>query len=122
MADEVFCRLVERNQVRDATESQNKVKTKLIYVLLSILTTEALQRAKELALAYIIDTDQPFSTFSNKYIKELLNLFDQGLAGQLALGRTSFREDLSKLFEKKKAEIKADLRDALSIVHLSFDL
>ncbi|KFA69651.1 hypothetical protein S40285_04023 [Stachybotrys chlorohalonatus IBT 40285] len=80
------------------------------------------QRAKELALAYIINTNQPFLAFSIKYMKELLNLFDPALAAQLALGQTSFQEDLLKLFKRKRAEIKADLRDALSTVHLPFDL
>lgn len=41
----------------------------------------------------------------------------------MALRRTSFREELSKIFEKKKKEeLRADLQDVFLIVYLSFDL
>lgn len=56
-------------------------------------------------------------------MKELLNLSVSGLVGQLTLRRTSFREELSKFFEKKKKEeLRADLQDVFLIVYLSFDL
>ena len=79
------------------------------------------QRVKELALAFIIDTDQPFTTFSNGYFQEMLGVFDPSLAAQLAWGRTSF-EDLRKAFQAKQKVIKAEIEAALSTIHISFDL
>ena len=80
------------------------------------------QRVKELALAFIIDTDQPFTTFSNGYFQEMLGVFDPSLAAQLAWGGTSFEEDLRKAFQAKKKVIKAEIEAALSTIHISFDL
>ena len=52
----------------------------------------------------------------------MLGIFDPNLAAQLAWGRSSFYNDLLKLFKEKKAVIKADLQAALTAIHLSFDL
>ena len=80
------------------------------------------QSVKELALAFIIDTDQPFTTFSNRYLQEMLGIFDSSLTAQLAWGRTSFEKVLCETFEAKKKVVKAEIQAALLTIHISFDL
>jgi hypothetical protein len=80
------------------------------------------QRIRELAVGYIINSDLPFSCFEDPYLSELLSQYDNPLAQEIALGRVTLSGELAKLFESKKADIRKGLDEALTSIHISFDL
>lgn len=79
-------------------------------------------QAEELALGYIINSDSPFDAFNDTYMKQILQLFNPSLASATSLARTSMKTRLDKLFYVKKQAVRQELVNALTQVHLAFDL
>ena len=77
---------------------------------------------RELALGHIILSDLPLSAFEGPFLQELLRQFDPTLASDLQLGRTTMASELHKIFETKKELIQQEIADALTSIHISFDL
>jgi hypothetical protein len=86
------------------------------------LTKPKVKRIRELALGYVLNTDSPFTSFDDPFLKAILAEFDTGLAKNVALGRTTITEDLDRAFQQSKSVISSELRDALTSIHISFDL
>lgn len=80
------------------------------------------QRPEELALGYIISSDNPFDAFSNPFLRDLLNRFNTDLLSSLALSRSSMRRLLESTFTSRKAVVREELAASLTQIHLAFDL
>ncbi|KAK5994684.1 Putative AC9 transposase-like protein [Cladobotryum mycophilum] len=76
----------------------------------------------ELMVAFIVDSDQPFSALNNEYLQEIFIRFNPGLSEQINWSRDSQRKQLDRVFDNKKGEIQSELRKALTQIHLGFDL
>jgi len=79
-------------------------------------------QAEELLLGHIIHRNLPFTNFECPYMQKFLKLSDSELAGQLSIQRTSLQTRLHTSFHAKQQEIKTDLANSLTRVHLSFDM
>lgn len=79
-------------------------------------------RIRELATGYILNSDHPFTSFEDPFIKELLCLYDSQLAKHVSLGRNALSAEVSRLFEIGKAALYTELQAASTSIHISFDL
>ncbi|KAK5997555.1 Putative AC9 transposase-like protein [Cladobotryum mycophilum] len=86
------------------------------------LSKTQLLKIHELLAGFIVDTDQPFSIFDNSYIRKVFLEFNPSLSSQISWSRTSQRQCVDTLFLSKKEIIKQGLHNALSQIHLGFDL
>ncbi|KAF6781096.1 transposase-like protein, partial [Colletotrichum sojae] len=79
-------------------------------------------KVEELAVGYIVNTDSPFTTFEDPYLKALLIELDSDLYSQVSWARSSQMRELGRVFAAKKALVKEEIQRALTKVHISFDL
>ncbi|RKK44601.1 hypothetical protein BFJ69_g18311, partial [Fusarium oxysporum] len=91
------------------------------------LEQSAIPRAKikaiqELSVGFVIDSDVPFTIFEHSFLRKIFNHFDSGLVLKMAWSGSSVTREIHRLFEAKRDTIKAELRNALTAVHISFDL
>ncbi|KAK7583457.1 hypothetical protein V3481_012745 [Fusarium oxysporum f. sp. vasinfectum] len=91
------------------------------------LEQSAIPRAKikaiqELSVGFVIDSDVPFTIFEHSFLRKMFNHFDSDLVLQMAWSGSSVTREIHRLFEAKRDTIKAELRNALTAVHVSFDL
>ncbi|KAF5701032.1 hypothetical protein FMUND_14071 [Fusarium mundagurra] len=87
-----------------------------------LLPRAKMARIRELSVGYIIDSNLPFTTFESTYLQELFRQLDSDLYAQVPWGRTATRKDLEDILVSKKAAIKEELDNAVTQIHLSFDL
>jgi hypothetical protein len=64
----------------------------------------------------------PFTIFEHSFLRKIFNHFDSDLVLQMAWSGSSVTREIHRLFEAKRDAIKAELRNALTAVHISFDL
>lgn len=64
----------------------------------------------------------PFTIFEHSFLRSLFNQFDHDLVQQIPWSGSSITRGLQRLFDTKRNVIKSELRDALTTIHLSFDL
>ncbi|RYC77385.1 hypothetical protein BFJ63_vAg19741, partial [Fusarium oxysporum f. sp. narcissi] len=91
------------------------------------LEQSAIPRAKikaiqELSVGFVIDSDVPFTIFEHSFLRKIFNHFNSDLVLQMAWSGSSVTREIHRLFEAKRDIIKAELRNALTAVHISFDL
>ncbi|KAM5527771.1 transposase-like protein [Fusarium oxysporum f. sp. phaseoli] len=91
------------------------------------LEQSAIPRAKikaiqELSVGFVIDSDVPFTIFEHSFLRKIFHHFDSDLVLQMAWSGSSVTREIHRLFEAKRDTIKAELRNALTAVHISFDL
>lgn len=79
-------------------------------------------RIRELSVGYIIDSNLPFSTFESTYLQELFRQLDSDLYAQIPWGRTSAKKELEDILSLKKAAVREELDEAVTQIHISFDL
>ncbi|KAI8416996.1 hypothetical protein FOFC_03309 [Fusarium oxysporum] len=79
-------------------------------------------RIRELSVGYIIDSNLPFSTFESTYLQELIRQLDSDLYAQIPWGRTSAKKELEDILSLKKAAVREELDEAVTQIHISFDL
>ncbi|KAL9561281.1 hypothetical protein ACKAV7_014743 [Fusarium commune] len=79
-------------------------------------------RIRELSVGYIIDSNLPFSTFESTYLQELFRQLDSDLYAQVPWGRTSAKKELEDILSLKKAAVREELDEAVTQIHISFDL
>ncbi|TVY74944.1 putative AC transposase [Fusarium oxysporum f. sp. cubense] len=79
-------------------------------------------RIRELSVGYIVDSNLPFTTFESTYLQELFRQLDSDLYAQVPWGRTATKKDLEDILVSKKAAVKEELENAVTQIHLSFDL
>ena len=75
-----------------------------------------------LSLGLLINTNIPFSFFSDPFFEQLTWQLDPHLSGQVPWTRQSMSRLLDDMFESKKDEVKQELSDAITKIHLGFDL
>lgn len=80
------------------------------------------QRGEELALGYIISSDNPFDAFSNPFLRDLPNRLNADRFSSLALSRSSMRRLLERTFPTRKALIRDEPAASLTQIHLAFNL
>ncbi|KAF6528032.1 hypothetical protein HZS61_008334 [Fusarium oxysporum f. sp. conglutinans] len=79
-------------------------------------------RIRELSVGYIVDSNLPFTTFESTYLQELFRQLDSDLHIQVPWGRTTAKKDLEDILSLKKAAVKEELDEAVTQIHISFDL
>ena len=72
---------------------------------------------RELSLGLLVNTNAPFSFFSDAFFQQLAWRLDPHLSDQISWSRL-----LDDTYRCKKDEVKQELLDALSKIHLGFDL
>ena len=77
---------------------------------------------RELSLGLIINADLPFSIFSDPYFEQLVWLLDPQVADQVPWSRQSMSRQLDEVYNSKKSVVRQELQDALTKIHLGFDL
>ncbi|OAQ65601.1 transposase [Purpureocillium lilacinum] len=77
---------------------------------------------QELSVGFVVDSDVPFTIFEHSFLRRLFNQFDHELVLQIPWSGSSIARELQRLFDTKRDVIKAELRDALTTIHVSFDL
>ncbi|KAJ0122841.1 hypothetical protein HZ326_31574, partial [Fusarium oxysporum f. sp. albedinis] len=77
---------------------------------------------RELSLGLLINTNVPFSFFSDTFFQQLAWQLDSQLSDQIPWSRQSMGRLLDDMYESKKDEVKQELSDALTRIHLGFDL
>jgi hypothetical protein len=77
---------------------------------------------RELSLGLLINTNVPFSFFSDTFFQQLAWRLDPHLSDQVSWSRQSMSRLLDDMYKTKKDRVKQELSDALSKVHLGFDL
>jgi hypothetical protein len=87
-----------------------------------LLPRAKMARIRELSVGYIIDSNLPFTTFESTYLQELFRQLDSDLYAQVPWGRTATKKDLEDILVSKKAAVKEELENAVTQIHLSFDL
>ncbi|RKK58984.1 hypothetical protein BFJ69_g17339 [Fusarium oxysporum] len=87
-----------------------------------LLPRAKMARIRELSVGHIIDSNLPFTTFESTYLQELFRQLDSDLYAQVPWGRTATKKDLEDILVSKKAAVKEELENAVTQIHLSFDL
>ncbi|KAJ0128211.1 hypothetical protein HZ326_28688 [Fusarium oxysporum f. sp. albedinis] len=79
-------------------------------------------RIRELSVGYIGDSNLPFTTFESTYLQELFRQLDSDLHIQVPWGRTTAKKDLEDILSFMKTTVKEELDEAVTQIHISFDL
>ncbi|CVL09149.1 uncharacterized protein FMAN_15429 [Fusarium mangiferae] len=87
-----------------------------------LLPRAKMARIRELSVGYIVDSNLPFTTFESTYLQELFRQLDSDLYAQVPWGRTATKKDLEDVLVSKRAAVKEELNNAVTQIHLSFDL
>ncbi|KAL3955841.1 hypothetical protein ACCO45_009860 [Purpureocillium lilacinum] len=88
----------------------------------SVIPKAKVRAIQELSVGFVVDSDVPFTIFEHSFLRSLFNQFDHELVLQIPWSGSSIARELQRLFDTKRDVIKAELRDALTTIHLSFDL
>jgi hypothetical protein len=100
-------------------ESERPKRRRLQY---STVPRARVKTIRELSLGLLINTNVPFSFFSDTFFQQLAWQLDPHLADQIPWSRQSMGRLLDDTYKSKKDEIKQELSDALTKIHLEFDL
>uniref|UniRef100_A0A0D2YIC8 HAT C-terminal dimerisation domain-containing protein n=1 Tax=Fusarium oxysporum (strain Fo5176) TaxID=660025 RepID=A0A0D2YIC8_FUSOF len=116
-------RIFESSQAADpdlsTDESERPKRRRLQY---SAVPRARVKMIRELSLGLLINTNVPFSFFSDTFFQQLAWQLDPHLADQIPWSRQSMGRLLDDTYKSKKDEIKQELSDALTKIHLGFDL
>ncbi|EGU86083.1 hypothetical protein FOXB_03400 [Fusarium oxysporum f. sp. conglutinans Fo5176] len=88
----------------------------------SVIPKAKIKAIQELSVGFVIDSDVPFTIFEYSFLRKIFNHFDNDLVLQMSWSGSSVTREIHRLFEAKRDTIKAELRNALTAVHISFDL
>ncbi|KAH7150676.1 hypothetical protein DER46DRAFT_689192 [Fusarium sp. MPI-SDFR-AT-0072] len=77
---------------------------------------------RELSLGLLINTNVPFSFFSDTFFQQLTWQLDPHLSNQISWSRQSMSRLLDDIYKTKKDRVKQELSDTLSKIHLGFNL
>ncbi|KAF5006069.1 hypothetical protein FDECE_7529 [Fusarium decemcellulare] len=88
----------------------------------SVIPKAKIKAIQELCVGFVIDSDVPFTIFEHGFLRKIFNYFDSDLVLQMSWSGSSVTREIHRLFEAKRDTIKAELRGALTAVHISFDL
>ncbi|KAJ3455713.1 hypothetical protein MRS44_017195 [Fusarium solani] len=77
---------------------------------------------RELSLGLLINTDVPFSFFTDPFFEQLAWQLDPHLSSQVPWSRQSMSRLLDDIYKCKRNRAKQELLGALTKIHLGFDL
>jgi hypothetical protein len=77
---------------------------------------------EDLALGFVITSNQPFSVFQNPFLRQLLSTLNPSVHRTIGWGRSSIRQRLADTFSSKKKLVQQELAASTSKIHLAFDL
>jgi len=89
---------------------------------LNFVTKTQKETIEELAIGFIINSNQPFDIFNDPYLEAILLQANPALHATIAWGRTTQRKRLSKVYNTQAQVIRAELRNAISKIHITYDL
>ena len=82
----------------DTSESDDMVPLAKRQKIAPIITKSQVQAAQELALGFILNTDQPFAVFEDEYLHNLLYRLDWALTNQVLWSRQSQCNQLRTIY------------------------
>ncbi|CCE34843.1 uncharacterized protein CPUR_08782, partial [Claviceps purpurea 20.1] len=86
-----------------------------------VWTHQLVKKARDYALTYILRTNSPFGAFDDPSMKCLMLLLNPTMY-LIGLGRSTMTEHLASTYVAKKELIKLEFKQALTQIHLSFDM
>lgn len=90
--------------------------------LYTLVTATRYESFKTLLVRWIVYCQVAFAMLENEYFRELLACLNQSIANLLPRARATLRRWIMDEYVAQKAVLKNELAQALSDVHLSFDL
>lgn len=81
-----------------------------------------IKAVEELSVGFIVNHDVPLSIFTDPFLAQILWQFDTELYDQVSWSRSSMTRHLEALFESGKVTVKQELCNAITKIHLGFDL
>ncbi|KAF5229478.1 hypothetical protein FANTH_14191 [Fusarium anthophilum] len=88
----------------------------------SVIPKAKIKAIRELSVGFVFDSDVPFTIFEHSFLRKIFIRFDSDLVVQMAWSGSCITGEVHQLLEAKRDTIKAELRNALTAVHISFDL
>jgi hypothetical protein len=108
---------------RDGNKTEKSTKTipetRTFYALVTATKYESF---KTLLVRWIVYCQVAFAMLENEYFRELLACLNQSIADLLPRARATLRGWIMDEYVDRKAAIKDELAEAISDIHLSFDL
>ncbi|KAM0708841.1 hypothetical protein Q7P35_005494 [Cladosporium inversicolor] len=108
---------------RDSNKTEKSTKTipetRTFYAL---VTTTKYESFKTLLVRWIVYCQVAFVMLENEYFRELLACLNQSIADLLPRARATLRGWIIDEYVDRKAALKDELAEAISDIHLSFDL
>ncbi|KNB04833.1 hypothetical protein FOXG_19422 [Fusarium oxysporum f. sp. lycopersici 4287] len=118
-----FHRIFESSQGADTDPSTDETeRPKRRRLQYSAVPRARVAMIRELSLGLLINTNVPFSFFSDTFFQQLAWQLDPHLSDQISWSRQSMSRLLDDMYKTKKDRVKQELSDALSKIHLRFDL
>ncbi|KAK3896654.1 hypothetical protein C8A05DRAFT_20419, partial [Staphylotrichum tortipilum] len=109
----------------DLSTNDPKIPTVLDIQRASAMANPVLKPTAEsvlnLALSWIVSSDQPFTSIENPYFRRLIRLLNPQLASFVPASGDTIRREVRKWYDKEKAVLRDTLRATQSQKHLSFD-
>lgn len=87
-----------------------------------MVTTSLLAKIEDMAIGFIVNSNQPFDVFNDPYLREMLTLMDPAIFHSASWGRSAIRQRLATTFKAKKDILRRELEHSISKIHLAFDL
>ncbi|KAL7917746.1 hypothetical protein ACQKWADRAFT_306056, partial [Trichoderma austrokoningii] len=114
-------RIIEGTSLQSSTssESDDPPPKRLRTIFASKASVQALQ---ELAVGFIIEKNVPFTILESKCLRRFLQQLNPDLFNSLSLGRTSLRDNLDRIYQIKRKEVKKELYNTITKIHIGFDL
>ncbi|KAJ4217252.1 hypothetical protein NW757_014642, partial [Fusarium falciforme] len=116
-------RIFESSQSADidpSTDDSDRAKRPRLHY--SAVPRAKVKIVRELSLGLLINADVPFSFFTDPFFEQLVWQLDPHLSGQMPWSRQSMSRLLDDMYKAKKDQVKQELLDALTKIHLGFDL
>ncbi|KAF4336682.1 hypothetical protein FBEOM_9456 [Fusarium beomiforme] len=112
-------RIFESSQAADPDLSTDKSeRPKRRRLQYSAMPRARVKIIQELGLGFLINTNVPFSFFSDMFFQQLTWQLDPHLSGRISCSRQSMGRLLDDMYKTKKDRVKQELLDALSKIHL----
>ncbi|KAK5989279.1 Putative AC9 transposase-like protein [Cladobotryum mycophilum] len=87
-----------------------------------VILRSEVQYTQELALGFLLEKNQPFTIFESQFLSHLLRGMDPDLYSKVSWNKDSQKRALDSIYNEKKALIHQQLHNALTHIHLCFDL
>ncbi|GAB7336563.1 hypothetical protein MBLNU13_g09833t2 [Cladosporium sp. NU13] len=109
----------DREGKKASKSAENVLEAAAIYTL---VTTTRYESFKALLVRWIVYCQVAFAMLENEYFRELLACLNQSIADLLPRARATLRKWIMDEYICQKEALKSELAQAISDIHLSFDL